>query len=574
MPARQQAARQEQYTCEYCSELFLSQRGYNIHVSRKGACIEEHRASIAKAEAGVGDAYTQEHEVEQLDIINKDALDDIKMEAIDIPWDELYATKSEEAEQPKHERIQGTKSFVKHFPVATAGAPIQPATEQELNQLGQTRKDVGPLSDPKVFKVAELLVTLGMSSKKRTKLLKLEQFQGTTPWNNNREMIMDVDKYLPRGLNWNITTMKLVGSNGSEHGQLWHQDSLLAISKMCKNPTFKHLIQWQPTRVWTSPTRETQKFGKTMAANRIWNLQASLKMHPDKHATLIPTFLASDKTTLTVHVGNQKAHCVYLTIGNIPKHTRRQISKQAMVLIGYIPVMSLDCKPDPVKKAHLKRKLFHACMRKLVEPLIKAGKHGVKVVCSDGFVRRIYPVFCGVPPDKCGDYTNYPLCNRERTLEAIEQHCREGSAVFETLGLVDIKPFWADLPWVDTGTLCPPDLLHQLYKGMFKDHLSKWSAHVVGAKEFDNRYIAMSPHHDLRHFKKGVTKISCWTGKEAKAQCKLFLPIVADQEPEVMACARALTRFMYLAHSLELTEDNLVEMDEYVQELHENKEIF
>ncbi|CAE6528670.1 unnamed protein product [Rhizoctonia solani] len=382
-------------------------------------------------------------------------------------------------------------------------------------------------------------------------------------------MILDIDKHLPRGLKWNIKTMKAVGSNGCEYGQFWHRNTLDGINKLCEDPTFKDLIQWRPTREWTSPACETRKYNETMASNRMWNLQ---KMHPDKHATLIPTFFASDETALTAYVGDQKAHCVYMTIGNIPKHIRRQVSKRAMILVGYIPVMSLECEPDLEKRALLKRKLFHECMRALVEPLIEAGKRGAEA-CKYACTRQPYCPTCEVPPDERGDLTDYPLRDRARTLDAIAQHRREGSALFESLGLMDVKPFWADLPWVDAGTLCPPDLLHQLYKGVF-NHLSKWSAHIEGAKVFDNRYVVMSPHHGLRHFKKGITKISRWTGHEAKEQCKVFLPIVADQDPEVMSCARALMRFMYLAHSSELTDDDLDEMQACIEEFHENKDIF
>ncbi|CAE6416234.1 unnamed protein product [Rhizoctonia solani] len=41
-----------------------------------------------------------------------------------------------------------------------------------------------------------------------------------------------------------------------------------------------------------------------------------------------------------------------------------------------------------------------------------------------------------------------------------------------------------------------------------------------------------------------------------------------------MSCARALMRFMYLAHSSELTDDDLDEMQACIEEFHENKDIF
>lgn len=37
-----------------------------------------------------------------------------------------------------------------------------------------------------------------------------------------------------------------------------------------------------------------------------------------------------------------------------------------------------------------------------------------------------------------------------------------------------IQPFTNDFPWADIHELIAPDLLHQLIKGAFKDHLVAW----------------------------------------------------------------------------------------------------
>ena len=46
-----------------------------------------------------------------------------------------------------------------------------------------------------------------------------------------------------------------------------------------------------------------------------------------------------------------------------------------------------------------------------------------------------------------------------------------------------------------------PDLLHQLHKGVFKDHLVKWCANIIGEKGLNSHLKAMNSYLGLQHFK-------------------------------------------------------------------------
>ena len=49
------------------------------------------------------------------------------------------------------------------------------------------------------------------------------------------------------------------------------------------------------------------------------------------------------------------------------------------------------------------------------------------------------------------------------------------------------QPFTNDFPWADIHELLSPDLLHQLIKGAFKDHLVMWIVDYIECNNSDAR---------------------------------------------------------------------------------------
>jgi Plavaka transposase len=253
--------------------------------------------------------------------------------------------------------------------------------------------------------------------------------------------------------------------------------------------------------------------------------------------------VSSDETKLSQFGGDKKAWPVYLTIGNIEKAVRRKTSSQATILIGYLPTSKLECFSES-KRGAARWRVFHHCMEKIMRPLIQARKVGVNMVCADGYVRRVHPILaayvadypeqclvaccmsnrcpkCRVSPDRLGENRpgEAPLRNHEQTKKVLIAKGKDIPVPeFNRWGLHPINsPFWQHLPHWDIFSIITPDLLHQLHKGMFKDHLVKWCMKIVRTeREIDERFKAMVSHPGLRYFKTGISKVEQWTGKEIK----------------------------------------------------------
>ncbi|KAH7312778.1 hypothetical protein B0J17DRAFT_585007 [Rhizoctonia solani] len=422
------------------------------------------------------------------------------------------------------------------------------------------------------------------------------QFRNKLPWHNSRALRKDIDK-LPHGPDWEVQPFKLTGNSGEEVAELWKRNPLEIIRALLQDKALRKYLQYVPQRHYTNANRASRRRSELWTADWLWNTQELIN---DVYATIISCIISLDETQLTNFAGNKKAHPVYLTIGNLPKRLRRRISKRTTVLIGYLPVPNLSCETNLDKRRQMRRDLFHQGLASILQPLADACKSGgVEMECSDGGVRRIYPVLASYIADfpeqckvACTKITHCPLCvcqpktrgapgdsagrDRADTLQTMEEE-RDGQvARFEWMGLTRINPnpFWADHEYVDIGCFLTPDLLHQMHKGVMKDHLIKWVTTILGKPVMDERYKSIPEFHGMQHFKNGITSVSQWTGRELKEMTKVLLPILADSNPDVVKAARALLDFMYLAHMGSVTDGDLDAMEDALRTFHNHKEVF
>jgi hypothetical protein len=226
-------------------------------------------------------------------------------------------------------------------------------------------------------------------------------------------------------------------------------------------------------------------------------------------------------------------------------------------------------------------------MRILLEPLVEAGKLGVDMLCADGFIHHVYPILVAYIVDypeqclvTCCRNKRCPKCtisythlgkprklldrNPLATIDLIHNKAHgQPCPGFDSQGLRCINPFWKDLPHCNIFECVMPDILHQLHKGVFKDHIVKWATLCVsgGAKEIDQRFICLPHHSDLCHFSNGILGVSQWTGQEQKAMEKVFVGLLAGTvNPAVLQCVTMVVNFIYHAHLNEPTDCTLAQL--------------
>ncbi|KAJ7207810.1 hypothetical protein B0H12DRAFT_1034405 [Mycena haematopus] len=379
---------------------------------------------------------------------------------------------------------------------------------------------------------------------------------------------------------------------------MWYRDPIEIVKELLANPSFVKQ-GYKPIRIFKHLHKgrySNQEFSEMWTAEWWWKLQELLP----EGATLAPIIISSDKTQLTRFSGDKQAWPVYLTIGNLSKETRRTTSSRATVLLGYIPVTKLEIF-SKAKRSGVAHQLFHDCMKTMLEPLKAAGREGLKMDCADGFVRMMFPILaayiadypeqclvaccrenscprCLVHPKARGDPVNSTLRDPDETLRVLrEQATGEFPVEFVDQNLRPINPFWADLPHCDIFSCMTPDLLHELHNGVFGDHIVSWATAAIegGKDEIDLRFRTIPPHPTLRHFKKGITLTTQWTGAERKNMEKVFLGVLTKATaPAVHRAVRSILDFIYYAHFEVHCDDSLAKLDSAWAAFHSEKAIF
>ncbi|KAJ7204113.1 hypothetical protein GGX14DRAFT_698863 [Mycena pura] len=617
------------FTCPYCPAEHPTRQGLRSHLQQTVACLEKYYDQYLggdSSDSDAGDNSDDEH--------TSTWGDGVALPADDLGWpgdtgiedgggvdDRLNDTGASGAAaapttgKRTRETVEGvadeddrwTADFPEEREAGKRGKPCKNQFEKRLDeQQSAAQAPWNPFENKDEWELGKWLMTSGVSQGKIEEFLKLDVVKTLgLSFHNVRAFLQRIDA-LPSGPQWICHPLELTGDmtdasdeKKSEIVEVWYRDPVDCVRELVGDPLLANQ-GYQPCHVFRAMDGDgnllNQEYSEMWTANWWWETQEKL---PDG-ATLCPIILASDKTQLTRFSGDKEAWPVYLTIGNIDKETRRAVSSRASILVGYIPVTKLEVFSKE-KRSEIAHQLFHDCMRIMLAALVAAGEAGVEMECADGFVRHMFLILaayvadypeqclivccrenscprCLVAPKSRGNTEDYPWRDPAATLQTLAaQRAKENPPDFVTHNLRPIQPFWSDFPHCNIISCMTPDLLHEIHNGVFGDHIVSWSSAAMDGvgPEIDKRFRAMTPHPSLRHFKKGITLTSQWTGTEHKNMEKVYLGVLANAtDPRVICAIRGALDFTCYAHFEVQTVESLALMDRAWAAFHENKAVF
>ncbi|THG93063.1 hypothetical protein EW026_g8064 [Hermanssonia centrifuga] len=279
------------------------------------------------------------------------------------------------------------------------------------------------------------------------------------------------------------------------------------------------------------------------------------------------------------------------------------------MLIAFLAIPKTEKRyaNDPIFR-QFRRNLFHRSLSAILSPLRNAMSKPEVAQCSDGHYRRtIYGLgpyiadymeqvvvtnivqgWCVTCPTRRQDLEDFceGLNVRSRKHSELLFEALDAKVLWNDYGIVsDVEPFTNDFPRADIYQLMSGDLLHQIIKGCFKDHLVDWINEYLKLEhgearaseiidQIDRRITAVPHFSGLRNFKQG-RDFKQWTGDDSKGLMKVYLPaVISFIPPDMTRALSSFIEFCYLVRRSVISEEDVGRISDCLRRYHQFREIF
>ncbi|KAL7278565.1 hypothetical protein ACG7TL_007564 [Trametes sanguinea] len=484
--------------------------------------------------------------------------------------------------------------------------------------------DWSPYSDRAAFELADLLYRREQMSAGNIDAL-LQIWAATTaphntspPFTSQADMYETIDRTPLGDVQWESFSLSYSKDAELEDANVmpwmnaefsvFYRDPLAIVHNMLANPDYKGDIDFAPFRETApSPNGEQRRLENFMSGEWAWRQANIIGTDPAAMDTsFVPIILGSDKTTVSVATGQNEYYPLYCSIGNVHNNVRRA-HRNAVALLAFLAIPKTNRRDaDSAQFRKFRRQLFHTSIGRIMRSLRPWMERPEIVRCGDGHYRKVIyglgPYIADYPEQAllaCIVQGWCPICMAEknrlegpaglgRSRDHTELLVREFELgeLWDSYGIVgDVVPFTNDFPRADIHELLAPDILHQLIKGTFKDHLVTWVEQYLKREhgdakaleilaEMDRRIATVPPFSKLRHFHEG-RGFKQWTGDDSKALMKVYLPAINGLvPPEIVRTIRAFLEFCYLVRRDVHTQETLEQLSQALARFRQQREIF
>ncbi|TFK45605.1 hypothetical protein OE88DRAFT_1740110 [Heliocybe sulcata] len=433
-----------------------------------------------------------------------------------------------------------------------------------MNDEDGTGNPFYPFSTELDWRVAKWAVEEGPGKKSFDRFLDIpgiREHLGLS-YKNMRQIHQTIES-IPARAPWKTAHISLADDPNEKH-LIQYRDPVEVIRSLISNPAHSESMVFSPKKVYTNMSK-TKRVYTEMWTGKWWHaVQAGLP----KGATVAPVLISTDKTQLTQFSGSRQAYPVYLTIGNLPRSLRRRPSEHATMLLGYLSADKItSSKLTKEEKKAKTQRLFHASMKLILGPL----KEGEYIQFLPATWRTTQNNLAPSPHRTPASTLNVMAESKAASTSSRQyaKLCMEQ----DVSGAVQ-HPFWQDFPFADIHRSITPDVLHQLYQGVFK-HLVEWCQTLMDEKELDRRICCFPSGCGVRIFKNGISALSQISGTERKNMAKVLLACLITKVPEAALLAiRSLLDFIYQAQNKIHDDVTLTYLQDAIDTFHKNKSIF